>query len=126
MVYVEIVGELLPDPIQPSTCHPTTSENNSLSLIEEVDLKEDADYDSYQSFAVGVTPILTVFMSQNSNTSGTKFVNPEIGLTCVKPVAQILKPTADQSGGSKMLLSSSWANSAVAVTVAAQIFWWFL
>lgn len=83
---LDITGSSLPAPIAVDpTCNPTSHDGYKVQFVESQRTTTVPLSAPVNSFAWGVTPIMTVFYS---STSVTNFETPEIHLSCLKPVAQ--------------------------------------
>jgi hypothetical protein len=82
----EITGHNAPDPVNLSTCHPSTGgDDYRIALIETQSLTAYPNStDSLMSYIYGITPVLTVFYNQGGESALLR--KPEAHLSCMKVV----------------------------------------
>ncbi|KEF55322.1 uncharacterized protein A1O9_08976 [Exophiala aquamarina CBS 119918] len=82
----DITGSSLAAPVMVDpTCNPTSHDGYKVQFVDSQRTTTVPFSAPVNSFAWGVTPVMSVFYS---STSTTKFKTPELHLSCLKPVAQ--------------------------------------
>lgn len=106
---IDLTDNSPPSPItvDPS-CSKISGDAYTVDLIESQQIETVPDADTVNSFARGVTPIITIFYPSDASgrdkrRDDVSILEPEFYLTCLKPVAESIAVVEQQNAGAIFL-----------------------